>query len=478
MRLVVLVDQQGFRIALDDGFVDHHLADIIPGGNVVHGIEQHRLENRPKPTGAGLALHGPLGDGAQSVLAKVHFDTLHFQQLAVLLGERVLRLSENLDQRVDVEFLKGSDDRQPPDELGNQAVAHEVFGLQFPQHFTDVLGFVLALHLRGEADTALLRAIPNDLVQARESPSADEQDIRRIHLQEFLLGMLATTLGWNRGDGSLDQLEQRLLHALTGNVTGDGGVVRLARDLVNLVDVDDAHLGLLDIVIALLQQLLNDIFHVLADVARLGEGRGVGDGEGDVQKPGQGFSQQRLAAARRAHEQDVTLAQLDLIGAPAVVPQSLVVVVNGHRQHLFGALLADDVLVEDTFYFLGHGQTVLGALATGFLHLLPNNVITEVDALVANEDGGSCNQLADFVLTLAAERAIEQLATVITGIRCLVSHLLYLKLIPVDPLSWSLQIARPARPSTSSGGATPASITLKMLIFREQCKSPFRFCGT
>jgi len=40
------------------------------------------------------------------------------------------------------------------------------------------------------------------------------------------------------------KLQQRLLHAFAGHVPGDRGVVGLARDLVDLVDIDDARFAL------------------------------------------------------------------------------------------------------------------------------------------------------------------------------------------------------------------------------------------
>ena len=48
-------------------------------------------------------------------------------------------------------------------------------------------------------------------------------------------------------------------------------VVALARDLVDLVDVDDAALRPLDVVVGVLQQVDDDVLDVLADVAGLGE---------------------------------------------------------------------------------------------------------------------------------------------------------------------------------------------------------------
>jgi hypothetical protein len=59
----------------------------------------------------------------------------------------------------------------------------------------------------------------------------------------------------------------------------------LARDLVDLVDVDDPGLRLFDVEVGRLDQLQEDVLDVLAHVARLGEGGRIGDREGDVQNP-------------------------------------------------------------------------------------------------------------------------------------------------------------------------------------------------
>src|SRR5690606_41520637 len=101
-----------------------------------------------------------------------------------------------------------------------------------------------------EADARARRAAADDLLEPVERPAADEQDVRRVDLHELLVGVLAPALRRYRRDRSLDQLQQRLLHAFAGDVAGDRRVVRLARDLVDFVDVDDAALRLVDFVVA------------------------------------------------------------------------------------------------------------------------------------------------------------------------------------------------------------------------------------
>src|ERR1700751_2462148 len=231
--------------------------------------------------------------------------------------------------------------------------------------------------------------------------------------------MLAAALRRHGGDRAFDELQQRLLHALARDIAGDRGVVGLARDLVDLVDVDDAGLRLLDVVIALLQQLLDDVLDVLAHVAGFGEGRRVRDGEGHVQEPRERLGEQRLAAAGGADEQDVALGNLDLLlgGARGVAGtglQALVVVVDRDREHFLGALLADDVFVEDFLDLVGLRELVARALGA-VLELLPDDVVAELDAFVADEHRGTCDQLTDLVLALPAEGAVQEFAVVVTA---------------------------------------------------------------
>ena len=186
----------------------------------------------------------------------------------------------------------------------------------------------------------------DDLLQPGESAAADEQDVGGVDLQELLLRMLAPALRRHRGDGALHDLEQRLLHALARDVAGDRRVVRLAADLVDLVDIDDAALRPLDIVVGRLQQLEDDVLDILADIARLGQRGGVRHGERHVDDARQRLGEQRLAAAGRADQQDVRLGELDVVVLGAV-GEPLVVVVDGDRQHRLGVVLADDVVVEN-----------------------------------------------------------------------------------------------------------------------------------
>ena len=141
--------------------------------------------------------------------------------------------------------------------------------------------------------------------------------------------MLPAPLGRHRGDRPLEELEQRLLDPFARDVPGDARVFRLARDLVDLVDVDDAPLALGHVELAGLEQPDQDVLDVLAHVARLGQRGGVGDGEGDIQDAGEGLCEECLADAGGAEEQDVGLVELD-VAVPAVRRIDALVALKAH----------------------------------------------------------------------------------------------------------------------------------------------------
>ena len=168
------------------------------------------------------------------------------------------------------------------------------------------------LDVRGEAHALVADAALDDLLEVRERAAADEQHVRGVDGEELLVRVLAPALRRHRRHRALEDLQQRLLDALARHVARDGRVVRLARDLVDLVDVDDPGLGLLHVEVGGLDQLEEDVLDVLAHVAGLGEGRGVRDGERDVEDARQRLREQRLAAAGGAEQQDVALLELDV----------------------------------------------------------------------------------------------------------------------------------------------------------------------
>src|ERR1700722_4476068 len=95
--------------------------------------------------------------------------------------------------------------------------------------------------------------------------------------------MLASALRRDTRNRTLHDLEQRLLHPLTRHIAGTRGIVTLAADLVVLVDIDDAALRPLAVIVGSLQQFQNDVLNVLADITGFSQSRSGGHSERHVE---------------------------------------------------------------------------------------------------------------------------------------------------------------------------------------------------
>ena len=286
-------------------------------------------------------------------------------------------------------------------------------------HDLGQVAFLGALDLGAEAHGLLVHAALDDLVHTVERAAADEEDVRRVHLDELLLRVLASALRRDVCDRALEQLEQRLLHALAGDVARDGRVLALAGDLVDLVDVNDAALCALDVKVRRLQELEQDVLYILADIAGLGERSRIRDGKRHVEHLGQGLGKERLAAAGRADEQDIALLQLDIVILIAA-QDALIVVVHRHGQHHLGTVLADDIVVERGAHLGRLRQLVAPERdlrrgdALGLIALV-DDAHAQAHALIADIDAVAGNEPVYQRLRLAAKRAAHALFLVISG---------------------------------------------------------------
>ena len=118
-------------------------------------------------------------------------------------------------------------------------------------------------------------------------------------------------------------------------------------------------------------------------------------------------------------QEDVGLLQLDVRVGRLHHLHALVVVVDRHRQRALGLLLADDVLVEDVVDLPRLGE-VLQVERGRSGELLVDDLVAEIDALVADVDARARDQLLDLPLGLAAEAA-QKLLVGIRGTRHVVS---------------------------------------------------------
>src|SRR5439155_19276864 len=117
-------------------------------------------------------------------------------------------------------------------------------------------------------------------------------------------------------------------------------------DLIYPNNINEAGLRPSSVASSRLQQLEDDVLHILANVASLSQGGRVHDREGHIEHPRQGLCEQRLARAGRPDQHDVRFGQFDTVAiALAVHIDPLVMVVDGYRLLLLGLLLTDYVFV-------------------------------------------------------------------------------------------------------------------------------------
>ena len=160
------------------------------------------------------------------------------------------------------------------------------------------------------------------------------------------------------------------------------------------------------VVVGSLHQAQEDILHVVAYVARLGQRGGVGDGEGNLQDTRQGLGDEGLAAAGGAEEQDVALLQFHIVSAPK--EDALIVVVDGHGEGHLCLVLADDILIQngtdvlggrDLLLYFRRGIAIIGLLGLG------NDTVAQGDTLVTNVASGSCDDALHLFLHFSAKGA-------------------------------------------------------------------------
>src|SRR5437667_421303 len=176
-------DEEGPLAVQDDLARDDALLEPLDGRQIVHDLEHHLLQDRAEPARAGPPLERLLRDGRDGVVRKLQADLLEVEVLLVLLDDRVLRLSENPDERRLVEVVERRDDGQPADELGDEPVLQKVLGLDHRQEVAHP-AFLAPLDLGAEAHARAPDARFDDLVEESVAGArgADEEDVRLLQL--------------------------------------------------------------------------------------------------------------------------------------------------------------------------------------------------------------------------------------------------------------------------------------------------------
>src|SRR3546814_10783080 len=72
-------------------------------------------------------------DRDQGIVSEGQFHILHVEQFSILFDKGVLRLGEDLDQRLIVEILQRCDNRKAADEFGDQTEFQQILRLALAQ---------------------------------------------------------------------------------------------------------------------------------------------------------------------------------------------------------------------------------------------------------------------------------------------------------------------------------------------------------
>src|ERR1700754_3138470 len=128
--LPVGVDIERTGRAANHFFRNDDFADAFQRRQVEHGVEQNLLHDRAQAAGTRLADDRTLGDLAERILVEGQLDVFHLEQALILLDERVLRLGQDLDQRILIEVFQRRQDWQTADEFRDEAELDEILRLQ------------------------------------------------------------------------------------------------------------------------------------------------------------------------------------------------------------------------------------------------------------------------------------------------------------------------------------------------------------
>ena len=272
--------------------------------------------------------------------------------------------------------------------------------------FPDITLLLFGFDISTKAHLLLTNTTLDNLLNAIKGTTTDKENIRRINLDKLLMRMLASALRRHRSNRTFQNLQQSLLHAFTRYITGDGWILRLAGNLVDFVDIDNAAFRFLHIIIRCLNELQEDVFHILTHITGFRKGCSISDGKRNIENPCQRLRQERLTAACGAKHQNVGLLQFHIIRLSCTHINALIVIVNSHGEALFGLVLTDYILVEDCADVLRFWD-VLEFYFCFFTELLLNDFIAQFNAFVADIDAGTSNQLSYLLLGLATKRALE-----------------------------------------------------------------------
>ncbi len=273
-------------------------------------------------------------------------------------------------------------------------------------------------HCRPKAHRLRTQTLLNQLLKPREGATADKENVGGINLQELLLRVLSSPLRRHTRHGPFDDLQKRLLHPFAGDIPSDRRVLGFTSNLINLVDINDAPLGPLNIAIRRLKQVDDNVLDVLSHITRLSQAGRVRNAKRNIQNARQGLGEQGLTAPRRPQKKNIAFLQLNLFHPDGAV-DPLIMIMNRHREDFFRPLLTDNIRIEDVFD-LRRLRNLRWHLLLRLLRLdlLGDDVIAETYALVTNINRRTSDQFSNLSLTLPTKGTNQGTAVLFLSSQC------------------------------------------------------------
>mmetsp|Transcript_6440 Transcript_6440/g.12722 ORF Transcript_6440/g.12722 Transcript_6440/m.12722 type:complete len:458 (+) Transcript_6440:232-1605(+) len=289
--------------------------NILDRRNDKHGLHQNVLRNRPQTPRPRPSIERHLRHLLQRTLRSMELNPIHRKLKCILLNQRILRHRQNIHETLFIQPPRRYDDGETTYEFGDHAVLDEVFGYGVVEIFAlDFEVVDVFFHFGAKADGGGIHAFVDDVFEAGEGSSADEEDVGGVDLDEVASGVFPSWLLGNIDDVALDDLQERMLNSLPGDIATDADISSRFANLVRFVEVNDSFLASFQILSAFEVELEQNTLNILANIPRLRQTRGIGNDQRDINQLGQCFDQQSLPGASGTDDDDVALIEFAFMG--------------------------------------------------------------------------------------------------------------------------------------------------------------------
>ena len=173
--------------------------------------------------------------------------------------------------------------------------------------------------------------------------AANEQNVGGVNVDCLLLWVFAPALGRDAGNSSLQNFQKCLLNAFAAYVTGNRLIFRLAGNLIDFIDIDNAPLRFENVVIRCLNKPQQDILHVFSHIAGLSQSSGVRNGKRHIQQLSQRLSKIGFPYACRPQKQHVAFGNFHCVIGKI---NALIMVVDSYRKCHLGSILTHHIFIQ------------------------------------------------------------------------------------------------------------------------------------